>query len=60
LSTRGAPNFLLKIIPHVDGRPRICEIVEYRLTDINLKGAWLRIILTTDPHRRTNQAPTDA
>jgi acetoacetate decarboxylase len=35
-----APNFLLKIIPHVDGKPRICEIVEYRLIDINLKGAW--------------------
>ena len=24
-----APNFLLKIIPHVDGTPRICELVEY-------------------------------
>ena len=35
-----APNFLLKIIPHVDGTPRICEIVEYSLSDINLKGAW--------------------
>lgn len=35
-----APNFLLKIIPHVDGTPRICEIVEYHLTEINLKGAW--------------------
>jgi acetoacetate decarboxylase len=35
-----APNFLLKIIPHVDGTPRICEIVEYYLTDIELKGAW--------------------
>jgi acetoacetate decarboxylase len=35
-----APNFLLKIIPHVDGTPRICEIVEYRLSDIDLKGAW--------------------
>lgn len=34
------PNFLLKIIPHVDGTPRICEIVEYHLTEINLKGAW--------------------
>lgn len=34
------PNFLLKIIPHVDGTPRICELVEYRLEDINLKGAW--------------------
>lgn len=35
-----APNFLLKIIPHVDGTPRICELVEYRLIDIDLKGAW--------------------
>jgi acetoacetate decarboxylase len=35
-----APNFLLKIIPHVDGTPRICELVEYHLEDIDLKGAW--------------------
>ena len=36
-----APNFLLKIIPDVDGTPRICELVEYRLEDIELKGAWV-------------------
>src|SRR5215467_881817 len=35
-----APNFLLKIIPHVDGSTRICELVEYYLEDITLKGAW--------------------
>ena len=35
-----APNFLLKIIPHVDGSPRICELVEYYLEDITVKGAW--------------------
>jgi acetoacetate decarboxylase len=35
-----APNFLLKIIPHVDGRPRICELVEYYLEGVVLKGAW--------------------
>jgi acetoacetate decarboxylase len=35
-----APNFLLKIIPHVDGSPRICELVEYYLEEIVLKGAW--------------------
>jgi acetoacetate decarboxylase len=35
-----APNFLLKIIPHVDGTPRICELVEYYLQDVELKGAW--------------------
>jgi acetoacetate decarboxylase len=34
------PNFLLKIIPHVDGIPRICELVEYYLEDITIKGAW--------------------
>ncbi len=34
------PNYLLKIIPHVDGTPRICELVEYYLSDIDLKGAW--------------------
>jgi len=34
------PNFLLKIIPHVDGSPRICELVEYYLEDVTVKGAW--------------------
>ena len=34
------PNYLLKIIPHVDASPRICELVDYRLEDITLKGAW--------------------
>ena len=35
-----APNYLLKIIPHVDGTPRICELVRYFLEDVVLKGAW--------------------
>jgi acetoacetate decarboxylase len=35
-----APNFMLKIIPHVDGTPRICELVRYYLEDITLKEAW--------------------
>ncbi len=34
------PGFLLKIIPHVDGTPRICELVRYYLQDIEVKGAW--------------------
>jgi acetoacetate decarboxylase len=34
------PGYLLKIVPHVDGSPRICEIVRYHLKDIVLKGAW--------------------
>ena len=34
------PNWLLKIMPHVDGTARICELVEYRLKDVALRGAW--------------------
>ena len=34
------PNFLLKIIPHVDGSARICELVRYHLLDVTMKGAW--------------------
>jgi acetoacetate decarboxylase len=33
-------NFLLKIIPHVDGKPRICELVRYFCEDITIHGAW--------------------
>jgi acetoacetate decarboxylase len=35
-----APSFLLKIIPHVDGTPRICELVRYCLEAVVVKGAW--------------------
>lgn len=35
-----APCYLLKIIPHVDGSTRICELVEYHLQDVTVKGAW--------------------
>ena len=34
------PNFLLKVIPHVDGSPRICELVRYHLEEISIKEAW--------------------
>lgn len=34
------PNFLLKIIPCADGSPRILDLIDYRLEDIKLKGAW--------------------
>lgn len=40
LQSLQTPGFLLKIIPHVDGSARICELVQYELQDINLKGAW--------------------
>ncbi|HLN25812.1 MAG TPA: acetoacetate decarboxylase, partial [Patescibacteria group bacterium] len=46
-----APSFLLKIIPHVDGTPRICELVEYYLEDITVKGAWIApAALALHPH----------
>jgi acetoacetate decarboxylase len=45
------PNYLLKIIPHVDGCPRICELVDYRLEDIVMKGAWTGpATLELEPH----------
>lgn len=34
------PNWLLKIMPDVDCSPRVCELVEYHLEDVVLKGAW--------------------
>ncbi|MBS7698819.1 MULTISPECIES: acetoacetate decarboxylase [unclassified Chelatococcus] len=46
-----APNFLLKIVPHVDGSPRICEIVEYYLEDVTIEGAWSGpAALSLEPH----------
>ena len=47
----GAPNYLLKIIPHVDGTARICELVEYRLEDVVVKGVWTGPgALSLEPH----------
>ncbi|WP_372572948.1 acetoacetate decarboxylase [Ruegeria jejuensis] len=40
LAALGQPSFLLKIIPHVDCTPRICELVRYYLEDVTVKGAW--------------------
>ena len=34
------PGFLLKVIPHVDGRPRICELVRVTKSGVRVKGAW--------------------
>ncbi|HEX5125581.1 MAG TPA: acetoacetate decarboxylase [Rhodocyclaceae bacterium] len=51
LAALAQPNFLLKIIPHVDGSPRICELVRYYTTDVTLKGAWIGpSSLKLDPH----------
>jgi acetoacetate decarboxylase len=40
LQSLQVPNYLIKIIPHVDGSARICELVRYFLEDISMKGAW--------------------
>jgi acetoacetate decarboxylase len=40
LASLSEPNYLLKIIPHVDGSARICELVRYFCEDITVKGAW--------------------
>ena len=36
---------------HVDGTPRICELVRYHMVDINLIGAWTApAALELNPH----------
>ena len=40
LASLTMPNYLLKIIPHVDGTARICELVRYFCVDVTVKGAW--------------------
>ncbi len=40
LASLGTPSYLLKIIPHVDGTPRICELVRYYMKDVTLKQCW--------------------
>lgn len=34
------PNYLLKIIPHVDGSPRVLELVRFHLENVQVQGAW--------------------
>src|SRR5271157_3990478 len=40
LKSLAKPNFTIKIIPHVDCTPRICELVRFSCEDVTLKGAW--------------------
>ena len=35
-----SPNYLLKIIPHIDGTTRICELNRYYSQNVTVKGAW--------------------
>lgn len=34
------PNYLLKVLPHVDGSARICELVRFFLQDVQVRWAW--------------------
>jgi acetoacetate decarboxylase len=53
-----APGFLLKLIPHIDGSPRICELVKFRVGDLVVRGAWTgEATLELHPHV---QAPVAA
>ena len=40
LKSLAKPNYMLKVIPHVDGTARVCELVRYYLEDVTVKGAW--------------------
>src|SRR5471030_1810502 len=40
LKALARPNFTIKIIPHVDCTPRICELVRYHCENVTVKGAW--------------------
>ena len=40
LKALARPNFMIKIIPHVDCTPRICELVRYQCENVTVKGAW--------------------
>ena len=40
-SMEKTPNYLLKIIPHANGKQAaICKLVRYYLEDVTIKGAW--------------------
>ena len=39
-SALARPNFMIKIIPHVDCTPRICELVRYYMEEVTVKAAW--------------------
>jgi len=39
-SLADTPNYLIKLIPDVDGSPKIRELVKYHLGNVSVKGAW--------------------
>ncbi len=41
LNILGKPQVTLKLIPDVDGRPKIAQLVQFSMTDIAIKGSWV-------------------
>jgi len=39
-SLEKTPNYLIKIIPDVDGSPKIHQLVSYHMSNVTVKGAW--------------------
>ncbi|WP_427308478.1 acetoacetate decarboxylase [Cupriavidus sp. H39] len=39
-SLADTPNYLLKVLPHVDGSARVCELVRFYLRNVTVLGAW--------------------
>ncbi len=55
-----SPSFLVKSIPHADGRPAICQLVRYVLDDARVHWAWAgEATLELHPHvmARVNDLP---
>lgn len=55
-----SPSFLVKSIPHADGRPAICQLVRYVLDDVRVHWAWAgEATLELHPHvmARVNDLP---
>ena len=40
LKSMKEPQFLIKIIPDVNGKLKICQLVQYHTSNIKIKGAW--------------------
>jgi len=46
-----APSYIVKVIPDVDRSHRICEIVEFKVGELKVKGAWSGpVTLELHPH----------
>jgi acetoacetate decarboxylase len=45
------PSYLLKVMPHVDGTARVCELLRFYLRDVSVLVAWTGLTaLELHPH----------